>query len=172
MRESAADGALQRRRAPGDLPVRRGGPVNRRPTQLGIAPPAQVNRGGRYAVQAPDVPVGTILRVTDREGATRYAELVLSTDVKRLFLDATGEPVEFCDWEYATRSEVNSYRLALAGSVGADEVDRCGSPAFAKTVRAMPVSERREVLTAVSEELRARGKEGKASQVAAYLEEE
>lgn len=155
--------------------------MTRKLTQLGVAPPPQVNTritdsrrpSGRYRVSAPDVPVGSVLRVNRRDdGAWILAELVLVTDRKRLFVDHNGEPVDFADWEYATRAEVSRYRLALVVSVRADEIDLRGAAAFAPTMRAMSASERRSLMPAVIEELRIRGKTGKASQVQAYLTEE
>lgn len=145
----------------------------RKLTQPGVAPPSQVNRrpAGKYRVQAPDAPVGSILRVTTRDGQERFAELVVAGG-ERLFVDTRGNQVGFADWDYATRAQVDRYRLELTVALYADEAELCGAPAFADTIRAMPAVERFQVMTSVARELRERGKPGKAEQVLAYLVEE
>jgi hypothetical protein len=82
-----------------------------------------------------------------------------------LGLDA--EPVVFADWDYAPRASVEAFRFEQQVMSQADEVERRGAAVFASRIRADLV-----LWEAVVEELRDRGKPGKASQVLAYLTEE
>jgi hypothetical protein len=142
-------------------------------TRIGIPLPAQVNTrpNGRYKVQAPDAPVGRILRVTTREGSTRFVEVVCpSPNGRRLFVDLDSEPVEFCDWAYATRAEAETFQHERRIARLADEAELRGAPALVAAMREVG-QERDMLLRAVVDELRVRGKSGKASQVLAFLEE-
>ena len=141
-------------------------------TRIGIPLPAQTNTrpDGRYRMSAPDAPVGGILRVRTRDGATLFVEVVCPHG-KRLFVSADGELVEFSDWDYATRLEVKIFRLKRRVEIYADEVELHGAPAFVAAVRGLPDPERSLLLAAVAAELETRGKDGKASQVRAFGEQ-
>lgn len=51
----------------------------------------------------------------------------------------------------------------------ADAVERHGAPAFAAAVRGLPELDRWTLVQSVADELRARGRPGKAGQVLVYL---
>jgi len=142
-------------------------------TLLGVAAPAQTNTrpSGRYRVIAPEAPIGSILRVTTREGSIRFVQL-LAPHGLRLFVGLDGERVEFCQWDYATRAEADCFRREREIATYADGVEIHGAPSFAAKVRGLPRLERDELLRTVADELRVRGKDGKASQVLAYRFEE
>jgi hypothetical protein len=137
-------------------------------TKLGIPAPAQVNKrpSGRYAIKAPDAPVGSILRVTTKDRSTRFVE-VAAPHGRRLFVDLDGTEIGFCDWDFATRVEVETFRFEKQIARCADDVELRGAPAFAASLRAAG-SERDTILRAVADELRMRGKKGKAEQVLVF----
>jgi hypothetical protein len=85
---------------------------------------------------------------------------------RRLFVDLNRELIDFSDWEYATRVEVESFRAKQRIASCADEVELRGAPVFVATI---PAGSRNELLAVVADELRVRGKSGKADQLLAYL---
>ncbi len=135
-------------------------------TLQGLAPPAQINArpSGRYSLRVPDAPIGSVLRVTTREGSTRFVQKV--SDV--MFLDVTGAEVDFVDWDFATRADVAGFLLERRLEQYADAVELHGAPAFAASIRGLPRLERDSVLCATADILRERHRDGKASQVLAY----
>lgn len=136
----------------------------RRATMIGIPVPSHRDApraSGRYAIKAPDAPIGSVLRVTMRDGTVSCVELV----GVNLFVGLDGEFVDFCDWDYATRAEVDVFRFRQHVGRCADEADLRGALAFAATIQWMPPSEKDVLLVAVAEELTKRGKPGKAEQV-------
>lgn len=147
--------------------------IGMRPTRIGLAPPAQSNKrpSGRYVLQAPDAPVGAILRVKTRGVADEYEKLVVVAEANdlRFFLDHYGEEVRFTDWEYATRVEAALFKFRRKVVSLVDVVDLRGVPAFYVEFMKVQEPERRLLLEAISQELESRGKPGKASQVQAYV---
>lgn len=150
------------------------GAVRRRDTRLGLAPPSRPEPrprpDGRYSIIAPDAPVGSVLRVTAADGSLSLVQVVCPHGTRRLFVDADATEVEFreCDWEFATRMECEAFWLK--GRIGryADMADIHGAMSFAATVRALPRVKRDQIVRGVADELRARGKGGRASQVLSY----
>lgn len=143
-------------------------------TVIGVAPPAQTNTrpSGRYRLIAPEAPVGSVLRVTTREAngcrSTRFVHVVDPHGL-RLFVDLDGNEVAFTDWEFATRSEAQAFHLERQIATYADEVELHGAPRFfTQYVEALPHAERDNLLGTVADELRVRGKDGKASQLLAF----
>lgn len=141
----------------------------RRATVQGIAPPAQVNMrpSGRYALRAPEAPVGSILRVrvaTMSGPSTRYVR----KEAEAIFLDAAGEEPAFGEWEYAGPTECEVFMWARRVEEYADQADRLGAPSFAAAIRGLPRLERDALLCGVADVLRERQKPGKASAVLAY----
>lgn len=140
------------------------------PTPKSGSAPAPTRRNtpvGRYRVIAPDAPPGSILRVTQRDSSTRLVELVCSSST-RLFVDVDGADVDFCEWDFATRAEAESFRFERRITRYSDIVEFHGAPAFASCIRGLPEPEREAILAAVMDQLRVRGKDGKATQVAVY----
>lgn len=143
----------------------------RKPTRIGVAPPQSVNTrpSGRYKVQAPDALVGSILRVKiDNSQPTTFVEVVLANE-KRLFITVDGEPINFCDWDYANREEVAKFKYDRYVGYQADQAELRGIPAFVLMLREIPKLNVAALLRSVSDELIRRGKNGKASQISAYL---
>lgn len=143
----------------------------RKPTRVGLAAPKQTNKrpSGRYKVQAPDAPVNSILRVM--AGPDEVFVQVVAPHEKRLFVDLDGKEITFADWEYATRQEVAIFKFRRRAKQLADIVDMKGAPTFAISMRNVEDPERNMIVQAVAEELTARGKAGKASQLLTFLEE-
>jgi hypothetical protein len=142
-------------------------------TMLGVPVPAHRDHGrvsGRYAIQAPDAPMGSVLRVSVN-GSTRFA-LVHETDGRRFFVDVDGVPLSFSDWDFASRRETEDFHRERLLVRYADHVELHGAPAFAVLLNGVTRKMRDDMLCAVVEILRERGKHGKASQVAAYRFEE
>lgn len=144
--------------------------MNRKLTRIGLAPPPQVNRrpSGRYAVRAPEIPNGSIVYVdTGREKILAQVIRVQNGEA-HMFVRANREPFTgFRDWEYANEAEVLVFNHIRRVTDYADAADSAGAPAFAAAVKALP--DRVEITVAVAEELKIRGKTGKAEQVLAYL---
>lgn len=134
-------------------------------TRLGIPLPAHRDApraSGRYAVKAPDAPLGSVLRVKTRESCTKFVEVVAPHEL-RLFVDLDGESVDFVDWDYATRAEIEVFRFEWRIVQYTDAVEIHGALTLEATVRGLP--DRTEILNAVACELKTRGKKGKAEQV-------
>lgn len=87
---------------------------------------------------------------------------------RRLFVDIDGAEVDFSDWEFASRTEVEAFALERRIAEYADCVETSGAPAFAASVRGLPRLQRDFALCACADLLRERGKDGRASQVLAF----
>lgn len=135
-------------------------------TRIGIPAPAQVNTrpSGRYKIQAPDAPVGSILRVTTRDGLFRFVK----KHSDELLLDLDLCTVDFVDWDFANRAEVELFGFQKRLNEYADLVELHGAPAFMVSIRSLP--NREQLLLAVAEELGIRGKQGRREQVLAFAE--
>jgi len=120
-----------------------------------------------HVVQVAEIPIGSILRVVSG-GSTMFVQLI-QTNGARLFVDVHSEPVDFSDWEYATRLETETFRTTRRAELFADEVDKNGAPAFVARIRWFPGIDRDVLLRRIAAALTARGKSGKASQVLSYL---
>lgn len=142
-------------------------------TRIGIPLPRQTNTrpSGRYKVQAPDAPNGSVLRVTMRDGSVCFVEVACPHE-KRIFVDANRELIDLCglDWDYATRSEVSAFRSRQLIESYADVVDRYGAPTFVSSMRGLPAIEREGLIAVVSDVLKERGRNGKADQLRMFLE--